>query len=38
MWEVKLVGWPGNKHDMQIEKWKVSEKNFTYENLRRTNF
>ena len=26
--EVKTTRWPGNKHDMQIEKWKVRVKNF----------
>ena len=36
--EVKITGWPGNKYDIQTEKWKVSEKKFIYENLRRTNF
>ena len=36
--EVKITGWLGNKHDIQIEKWKVSKKNLIYKNLRRTNF
>ena len=36
--EVKITGWLGNKHDIQIEKWKVSKKNLIYENIRRTNF
>ena len=37
--EVKITGRPGNKHDMQIEKWKVSETLFIYENIRSgTNF
>ena len=26
--EVKIIGWPGNKYDIQIEKWQVSEKRF----------
>ena len=37
--EVKITGRPGNKHHMQIEKSKVSETLFIYENIRsRTNF
>ena len=37
--ELKITGRPGNKNDIQIENWKVSEKLFIYENLRkRTNF
>ena len=35
--EIKITGWPGNKHDIETEKWKVSEKNVIYENLKRTN-
>ena len=36
IWQkVKVTGRPRNKHDIQIEKWKVTEKLFTYENLRR---
>ena len=38
MTERKITGWPGNKNDIQTEKWKVNEKNFIYGNLRRTNF
>ena len=34
MQEVKITGRPGNKHDIQIEKWKVSENLFIYENLK----
>ena len=34
----KITGWLGNKHDIQIEKWKVSKKKFIYEKLRRANF
>ena len=34
----KINRWPGNKHDIQSEKWKGSKKNFIYENLRRVNF
>ena len=36
--EVKITGRPGNKHDIQTEKWKVGEKLSMYENLRRTYF
>ena len=36
IWQkVKVTGRPRNKHDIQIEKWKVTEKLFSYENLRR---
>ena len=33
--EVKTTGRPGNKYDIQIEKWKISKKLFTYTILRR---
>ena len=34
-----MTGQPWNKHDMQIEKWKVGETLYIHENLnRRTNF
>ena len=36
--EVKITKWPGNKHGILTKKWKVSEKNFIYENLGKTNF
>ena len=34
--KVKLSEQPGHKHNIQIEKWKVSKKLFIYENLKRT--